>query len=444
MSLSTFLGLETSLKGLLAQQEALDTTSHNISNANTPGYSRQEAELTAADSLQIYGLDTGRPGEIGTGVDVSAFQRIRDTFLDAQYRAQNMQYGYQQTTAQQLDQVQLALAEPSDHGLSAQLSKFWDAWGDVSNNPSDPAARQALVNQGQNLVAAFQTLGSQLQTAKSQAAAQYASLTGAQGTVQQIATQIASLNKAIKSSVQIGDQPNDLLDKRDLLLDQLSQLGQVSVTDLGNGSINVSVGSSALVTDTTSNWSATWGATLSNPGGQLGALQDLSKTGGTIDTYVSNLNAAAKAVADSVNTLHASGSPPGVNFFTYTAGNEAATLAVAVTPAQVVTSTSGAPEANDVALQISELRGGTADNAYTALVTEIGSDDKDANLQSDNAKSLLDAINSQRQSTSGVSMDEEMSNLVRFQRGYQASARAMTTMDSMLDTLINRTGKVGF
>jgi flagellar hook-associated protein 1 len=443
MSISTFLGLETTLRGLLAQQDALDTTSHNISNANTPGYSRQEAELSAADALQIYGLSTGGPGAIGTGVSVTAFQRVRDTFLDAQYRAQNMQAGYQQTTAQQLDQVQLALAEPSDHGLSAQLAKFWDAWGDVSNNPSDQAARQALVNQGQNLVAAFQTLSTQLQTSKSQASAQYTSLTGPQGQVEQIASQIASLNASIKSSVQIGDQPNDLLDKRDLLLDQLSSLGQVSVTDLGNGSIDVSVGSSALVSDTTSNWSPTWGATLTNPGGQLGALQDLTKAGGTIDTYTATLNTAAKSLADSVNALHSSGTPAGVNFFTYTAGNEAATLAVAVTPAQVVTSTTGAAEANDIALQISELRGGAGDNGYSALVTEIGSDDKDANLQSDNAKALLGAIDSQRQSTSGISMDEEMSNLVRFQRGYQASARAMSTMDQMLDTLINRTGRVG-
>jgi len=438
---STFLGLETALRGLLTQQYAIDTTSHNITNADTPGYSREQAELSSTSPVEIYGLGNGAPGDLGTGVTVTDFARVRNTFLDAQYRAQNMQAGYQQTTAQQLDQVQTGLAEPGANGLSAQLSKFWDAWGDVSNNPSDPAARQALVDQGKNLTSAFQQLETSLQTVKGQAAAQYSSITGPQGQVAQIATQLASLNGAIKSAQQVGEQPNDLLDQRDKLLDQLSNLGQVSVVPLVDGSMNVKFGDAAqpLVADTTVNWPQT----LTSPGGQLGALLDISKTGGTVDTYVASLNSTAKQLADTVNALHSSGTPSGVNFFSYTAGNEAATLAVAVTPSQVVTSTTGAAEGNDLALQIAELRGGAADTTYSALVTQIGSDDRNANLQSSNANTLLTAINNQRQSVSGVSLDEEMSNLMSFQRGYQASARAMTTVDSMLDTLINRTGKVG-
>jgi flagellar hook-associated protein 1 len=438
---STFLGLETALRGLLTEQYAIDTTSHNITNASTPGYSREQAVLTSSDPVEIDGLQNGAPGELGTGVTVATFQRIRNGFLDAQYRAQNMQAGYQQTSAQQLDQVQMGLAEPGSNGLSAQLSKFWDAWGDVSNNPSDPAARQALVDQGANLASSFHQLETSLQTAKSQAAAQYASTTSSAGQVEQIATQLASLNAAIKSAQQVGEQPNNLLDQRDQLLDQLSNLGQVSVVPLVDGSMNVKFGDAAqpLVADTTVNWPQT----LTSPGGQLGALLDLSKTGGTIDTYVAALNSAAKQLADNVNALHSSGTPSGVNFFSYTGGNEAATLSVAVTPSQVVTSTSGAAEGNDLALQIAELRGGSADATYSALVTQIGSDDRNANLQSSNANALLTAIDNQRQSTSGVSLDEEMSNLMAFQRGYQASARAMTTVDSMLDTLINRTGKVG-
>ena len=438
---STFMGLETTLRGLLAQQYAIDTTSHNISNAQTPGYTRQQAVLSATDPMAVYGLGNGTPEALGTGVTVEGFKRIRDTFLDTQYRAQNMQTGYQQTTSQQLDQVQMGLAEPGANGLSAQLSKFWDAWGDVSNSPSDPASRQALVSQADNLVSTFQGLAQALSTVKSQAAAQYTSIVGPQGQVQQIANQIATLDNTIKGQVQAGMQPNDLLDQRDQLLDQLSNLGQVSVQDLGNGSINVTFGNTGtpLVADTT----VTWPQTLTAPGGQLGALLDLSKTGGTIDGYVASLNTAAKQVADSVNALHSTGTPAGVNFFTYTAGNEAATLQVAVTPSQVVTSTTGAAEANDIALQISQLRGGTADKTYASLVTQIGSDDKNANLQATNSSALLTTIDNQRKSTSGVSLDEEMSNLIAFQRGYEASARAMSTIDHMLQTLIDQTGTSG-
>lgn len=440
MSVSTFVGLETTLQGLLAEQYALDTTSHNIANANTPGYSRQTVDLVASDPLQV-GEDTEGPTELGTGVQVEDISRIRDSFLDTQYRAQATQVGYQQERSQQLDQIQSGLDEPSDDGLSAQLSQFWQAWSNVANDPSSQAARQALVDQADNLTSAFQTLSSQFATDKSQAAAQYASLTGPQGQVEQLASQIASLNQTIEATEENGSQPNDLLDQRDDLLDQLSNLGQVSITNLSNGSIQVQFGDAAkpLVDDTTVNWPQT----LTSPGGQLGALLDFSDTGGVIDTYSAQLNAAAKTLADSVNALESNGSPPGVDFFNYTPGSEASTLTVAVTPSQVVTSTTGAPDANDIALQISQLQGGAADTAYSNLVSQIGSDDQDASTESSNASALLSSIDSNRQSASGVSLDEEMANLERFQQGYEASARAMNTINSTLNTLINQVGTNG-
>jgi flagellar hook-associated protein 1 len=442
-TISTFFGLQTSLRGLLAQQQAIDTSTHNITNANTEGYSRQEAVLGATDPLELFDgtfASGDGQGQIGSGVTVEMFRRIRDQFLDLQYRAQAMQVGDQDTRSTQLDQVQLALSEPSDNGISAQLQNFWNAWSDVSNAPDDIAARQALINQGNTLAAAFGTVNTQLATVKSQAASEYASITGAGGDVPTIANQIAQLNQSIKSLVTNGDSPNDLMDRRDLLLDQLSKLGQVSVTDLGNGSINVQLGDAAnpLVSDTTVNWPQA----LTAPGGKLGALLDLSKNGGVIDSYTSDLNNVVKAIADAVNTLHNPGGA-GSNFFSYTAGSEAATLAVAVTTAGVRTSVTGAPGANDIALQIADLRGGTGDGLYTAFVTRIGGDVKTAETGDANSTVLLNSIDDRRQSTSGVSLDEEMTNLMRFQRGYQASARAMTTMDQMLDTLINRTGSVG-
>jgi flagellar hook-associated protein 1 FlgK len=442
MPISTFMGLQTSLRGLLAHQQAIDTTSHNVANANTEGYSRQEAVLGATDALEIAagGFAVSGTAHIGTGVSVESFTRIRDSFLDLQYRAQNMQVGDQATRSTQLDQVELSLAEPSDNGIADQLTKFWNAWGDLSNSPDDVAARQSLIDQAKNLAASFATVDAQLTTVKSQATAEYSSLTGAAGDVQAIATEIAQLNGAIKQFVSNGDAPNDLMDRRDLLLDKLSNLAQVRVTDLGNGSLKVDLGDAPtpLVDDTT----VTWPQTLTAPGGKLGALIDIAKTGGVIDSYRSDFNAVVKSLADAVNALHNPGGT-GTNFFTYTPGSEASSLTVNVTTGNIKTSTSGAAGANDVALAIAGLRNGTPDKLYSSFVTRIGGDLQNAMRGETNANVLLNSIEDRRQSTSGVSMDEEMTNIMRFQRGYQASARTMSTMDQMLDTLINRTGVVG-
>jgi flagellar hook-associated protein 1 FlgK len=237
------------------------------------------------------------------------------------------------------------------------------------------------------------------------------------------------------------------MDRRDQLLDKLSQLGQVSVTDLGNGSIDVNFGDAAnpIVGDTTVNWPQSInnaGPPPTSAGGKLGALYDLFKPGGTIASLQSDLNGIAKDLADKVNALHNPGGT-GTDFFSYTSGSEASTIAVNVTASGVVTSTSGAVGDNDIARAISELRGGTTDSLYSTFVTRIGSMVQDAQRQQSSAQALVDSVDSRRQSTSGVSMDEEMTNMVRFQRAYQASARAMSTMDEMLDTLVNRTGKVG-
>jgi flagellar hook-associated protein 1 FlgK len=439
MAISTFMGLQTSLRGLLAHQQAIDTTSHNVANANTDGYSRQIADMTPTEAFQVIG-GSGDVGHLGSGVTVEGYRRIRDTFLDLQYRAQNMQVGDQETTSSQLDQVELVLAEPSDNGIANQLAKFWSGWATLSNSPDNTAARQALIDQAKTLAASFQSVDAQLSTVKSQASAEYAAITGAAGDVQSIAKEIATLNGAIKQFTSNGDSPNDLMDRRDLLLDKLSKLAQVRVTDLGTGSIQVNLGDAAapLVDDTT----VTWPQTLTSPGGQLGALIDITKAGGTIDSYRADLNNVVKSIADAVNTLHNPGGT-GTNFFNYTAGSEAATLSVGVTTATVKTSTSGAADANDVALAIAGLRNGAPDKLYTSFVTRIGGDLRDAQRGEANANVLLNSIEDRRQSTSGVSMDEEMTNLVRYQRGYQASARTMSTMDQMLDTLINRTGVVG-
>ena len=445
--ISTFFGLHQTLRGLLAHQRAMDVTGHNITNANTQGYSRQEAILTAAGPYEIEAglLVDGGGAQLGGGTDIKEFRRIRDSFLDLQYRAQSLKQGEYEATTETLGQVENGLSEPGENGISALLNTFWSAWSKTANTPEIAATRQNLVDQAATLAGAIKDLDARLTTVKTQTLAEYNSITGASGDVRSMADELAKLNQAIKFAVADGDQPNDLYDRRDNILDQLSGLAQVSVTNLANGAISVTFGDAALplVNDNT----VTWPQVLTAPGGKLGALLSLTAAApaGTIESYRTDLNAFAVSLANSVNAIH-NPTPPGTgtNFFTYTsAATAAATLAVNVTATTVAVGTGGASGANDIAIAIAKLRGGAADQSYQALVARIGADVRNAERLEANAKVLTGAIDDRRQSVSGVSMDEEMSNLVRFQRGYQASARAMNAVDEMLDQLINRTGRVG-
>jgi flagellar hook-associated protein 1 FlgK len=443
MAISSFYGLQTTLRGLLAHQRSLDVTSHNIANVSTPGYSRQSAELVATQPMDVAaGAVIGGAGaQLGTGVDVQQYKRVRDTFLDLQYRAQSTKLGEATAKTSGLQQAQDAINEPSETGVNAQLSTFWKAWSTVSNNPDDLASRTALVQSAGALTDAFGAQDTQLAAAQQSAQAQLDEITGPNGELSQLATKLGDLNATIKNIVGQGEAPNDLLDTRDKLLDQLSSLGQTSVEDNGDGTVKVTFGGAGdppLVDGATVNFPPP----MSAPGGKIGALTDLAKSpGGTIATMRADLNAVVKTLADAVNAIHSQGG--GGNFFSYTPGSEAGSLAVAVTPAGVRATTTGSPGGNELARQISELRGGAGDSAYAAFVSKTGAQVQAASAAQSNAQALTDSVDQRRQSVSGVSLDEEMTNLVRFQRGYQASARAMSTMDEMLDVLINRTGRVG-
>ena len=436
MNVSSFMGLQTALRGLLAQQRGLDVTAHNLANANTVGYSRQEAALVGADPLRLSSgaVSSGAGALLGTGVEVQAYRRLRDTFLDVQYRGQNMSLGSNETTARALASVEAALNEPGDDGIGALLGQFWSAWGDVANYPESQPARQALVGHADTLATAIRTLDARLAAVAADATAEYAQITGANGPIAAAATEIQRLNVMIESAVQAGRAPNDLFDRRDVLLDELSQYAQVSVTDLGSGSIRVNFGDAAapLVDGTAP---VNWPQALTAPGGRLGALIDL---GPKTTAYRNQLDAFAAQLVTSVNAIH---SPPA--FFTATVGAEASDISVAVGAAAVRPGSTGAAGSNDLALAIAALRGGAADQRYADLVGTIGADAASVNRQLQTSQALVDAADTRRQEVSGVAMDEEVTNMIRFQRGYQASSRVMTTLDEMLDVLINRTGRTG-
>src|ERR1700742_3109379 len=208
MPVSTFMGLQTSLRGLIAQQEALDTVSHNIANASTVGYSREEVELSASRAQQIVTGSSAGSGtaELGTGVDLDGVSRARDKFLDLQYRAQAMRLGGLSATVQTMETIEGALAEPGENGISQELQTFWSDWEGLANDPEDSAARQAVVEAGKAIATSLRELNTQLTGAKEVAEAEIAAIAGTGGEIESKAKEIALLNGAIRSAVTSGSQ----------------------------------------------------------------------------------------------------------------------------------------------------------------------------------------------------------------------------------------------
>jgi flagellar hook-associated protein 1 FlgK len=444
MSIPAFTGLNTALRGVQAQQAALDVVAHNIANVETPGYSRQEAVFSASPTLRVDGTkQDGTGAQLGTGVDVQSYRRLRDDFLDLQFRAQNMASGQSDVSAKRLGVVQADLASGSASDLGTLLDKFWSSWDTLAANPASTDAKAAVVGTAQTLAQRFATLDADIAATGTQATAAISDLLSDDGPIKPIATELAQLNQQINMAKGAGVSPNDLLDRRDLLLDKLSAYGQVSVTadpTLGTdgkpaypGMIQVSFGGAAtpLVSQTTATMPTI--ATLSaTPGGQLGGLQDVAAK---VNGYRTTLATMAQSLITSVNS--ASSTP----IFTGTGANDIAVVATSATVS--AGAAGGAASDNSVALAIRALRGGAVDTVYSGLVRQIGADVRTATSANTTANSVLTSITAQRQTVSGVSMDEEMANMIRFQRGYQAAARALTTMDDLLNTLINSTGRVG-
>ena len=441
MSIPTFTGLQTALSGLEASQAAIDTAGQNISNANTAGYTEEVVNTAEAPGLDIASSSaSGATTQLGTGVDISSISRIRDQFLDVQYRAQNTLTSAANTNSSELQNVQTAVSGSSTSGLESDLSAFWSAWSTLADNPSNPAAQQGVISAGQNVVNDFQSASSQMTTVMNQAQSQYDSLTATSppGQVEQDANQIASLNAQIVQATAAGQTPNTLLDQRDNLLDSLSGLAQIQVTQESNGAVNVTFGdaSQPLVGGATGT-TVTWPQTLTaNAGGQLGALLGLTSSTGPIGSLSSALDTVANQVISSVNSLQPASSP----FFT---GTSASTIAVAATTSSIVATSSGSTTVGDLAQSIGNLSGGAPDQAYASFIDQVGNAVQSAENGQTTAQSVLTGISNQRQSVSGVSLDQEMTNLINDQQAYEASARVMNAISSTINSLLSAVGGAG-
>jgi flagellar hook-associated protein 1 FlgK len=453
MTIPTYMGLQTALSGLEAAQAAIDTTGQNIANASTPGYSRQEVNLTERSPLTIPALSsyTGEGSQLGAGVDITSITRIRDTFLDSQYRSQNSQTSADNTNAQILGQAQASLNEPTSSGLSSVLDTFFQGFNTYSTASNQDGSTQTIIGDGQAVADSLNTLSGQITTLQSQVTQQYDTLTDpTSGAVASDANSIAQLNVQIAQAQSAGLNANDLEDQRDNAIDDLSQYSNVYVSTQSNGMVNVSFGNAAaaaqngttdatpLVDGGTVNLSQNLSdSNLSGSSGTLGSLLGLydSTTGtGTLSNYLTTLNGVANQLVTTVNGAISGADSQGATAtpFFDPSGTTAATIAV--NPSLSSTST---PYTAAEASAVNALSGGSAEQSYQAFVTQVGGDVQSAQNSQSTSQSLLTAIGNQRQSVSGVSLDEEMTNLIQFQQAYQASARVESTINDTFTSLLS-------
>ncbi len=339
---SPFYGLDIGASALRAAQQMLDTAAHNVANASTPGYSRQRVSLVASPPYTYPAFNrSGLPGQIGSGVTVAAITRVRDNYLDLQVQSQTALQAEWDTRQQELAKVESIFPEPSDSSLGSTLSKYWSAWQDVAANPTSTAARTALTEKAASMAMELNRDATQLGMIGSGIDSQVSQQII---TVNNLATQIASLNGQIQRVTITGDHANDLLDQREQLLEKLSAIVPSTAMTQPDGTLTVLVGGTDLVngvyarqmaatTDlATGHVNPTWadGSAVALPSGQIKALitvRDVDLAG-----YRAQLDSLAQGVADATNALHMRGTDAngnaGLAMFTYHAGNVAGTLAV--------------------------------------------------------------------------------------------------------------------
>ncbi|MDT0126217.1 flagellar hook-associated protein FlgK [Paenibacillus sp. RRE4] len=511
---STFHSIETAKRSLFAQTTALSTTGHNVANANTEGYSRQKVNMQASIPMEPFAfLHSTAPGQLGTGVEFDSITRVREKFLDDQYRNENTNFGSWSIQRDTLEKLEAIVNEPSKTGFRTVMDNFYKSWSDLSKNPEDVTARRIVKETTLALTDAMNQISRQLDSLSQDLDSNIA-VKGNE--IQGYLGNIANLNSAIVKVESLGDNANDLRDQRDLMADKLSKIMNITVTDTPqgyqiqmNGQELVTGGAVQATVDSAFLNNAYTAGTLTN--GEVHGMirsrdtlvsdyrkqmDDLANTlaNGDIDITIPagsvlpennslgltgaarTLTSDLKVTVKGLNGLHQLGySMDGTNngglpFFTaagggtaITAGNISLNAEILADPNKIATSlrttTASGTETvikgnNTLANLIANLKdtpmkstdglsSATIGAQFSAIVGQLGVQSQEAARQTSNSEFLVQQVDTRRQSVSGVSLDEEMGNMIKYQHAYSASARFMTTYDQLLDKLINSTGMVG-
>lgn len=446
----SWTSLHIGISGVNTARRAMEVISQNIANVNTEGYSRRRVEQAVIGRLGPMPAEV--PREIEAGVHVTGVTRLRDAVLDNSYRSQAASVSGAQLRAEVAARAEEVMG-PLDSGLQDAMGEFWASWERLSASPQDLAARQEVLSSGERVATSLRGASQQLQALDTLVTNR------GRDVVTRINTysdQLAQLNSQIGDAVFRGAAPNDLLDQRDVLLDKIARLITVTTVEGNNGVTSVYVGSFPLVDGITSQdmvqpptGGPVWGINgfPVDLSGELAAVHEAQTL--TLPGIKNSLDQIATTLRDVVNQQHNLGmnldGVAGADFFV---GATAADLQVspALSARDVAAGTTSAPSDNRNALLIARLGSqeitgiGTVDNLVSTLAGRLGESAAATEQMSRVLASSQATVDDQRQSQMGVNLDEELADLVRYQRAYEASARVMQIADEMLDRLINQTG----
>ncbi len=460
---------------LLSQQKAVDVTGHNIANVNTEGYSRQRVDMETKTPVSV------DPGQLGSGVRADEIERIYDRFLAGQINYENQEMSRWEAQKNTIEKIEMILDESTGFGLSSAMSEFWNAWQDLSNNAAGWGERVALLAKGEKLAGDLRKVYADIEQQKK---ALDPSITGSVRQVNLIAENVADLNQKISQAEGTGQNCNDYRDKRDLLLKDLSSIIDFQSFEDGYGRVTVLAGPGKSLVEGVSSWELlveeddsgfnqiSW---TDGKGNSVEITNDIN--GGKLKGWIEarevilpgcldRLDILGEAIIDGVNNIHESGygltidpdtrdplnSPDGepytgISFFTGISASDIEVNSDVVNNVNLIAasgSASGTPGDNSNALVIANLQyllkiGGitSLDDYYNSIVSDIGIMVQLANTNFDHQVAALSHLNNYRESISGVSIDEEMVNLLKFQNAYDAAAKLITTVDELLQTAMN-------
>ncbi|MCP5027986.1 MAG: flagellar hook-associated protein FlgK [Actinomycetia bacterium] len=468
--MSGFIGLNMAVSGLLAQRARIETIGHNLTNAATPGYTRQRVELQAIRADVNPGVLTYRAVR-GGGVEILGVERLTDGVLDAQVRQENSLDGFMRRRADELGRIENLIPEPSGGGLTEILDDFYNGFDELATAPQDLGIRTGQLDRAELLTSRVRQQATSLSDLRRDQFERSQVLTQR---VNELTANVAQMNKSIVTAGATGQAPNDLLDQRDMALDELASLVDIQVHHHENLSVDVNLDGHALVRNTRSRDVAA----VEVPDAALGALGlarlevqvqgstsvSVSVVGGElagvlavanvdIPDAITQLDDFAASLVGQVNALHSGGAALdgsiGLSFFD-PAGLTASTIAVSADIAGqpdkiAVADPLAGPFDGSIALDLAELadQPGGAVEIYRNFVAGVGSGTASARTQANVQGALLFEAQQLQNSQRGVNIDEEMAELISAQHAYEAAARLFTAVDEMLDTLINRTGRIG-
>ena len=437
-------------RALQANQGALGVTTNNIANASTPGYSREEAVLSETSPMERGNIS------YGTGVELQQIRSIRDQVLSLRIAEETQQQGSAQAQYNALQQVQ-GLFSSSTQGIGADFSAFFNSLSQLSTNPTSIPDRQSVLNTAKNLASDFNHAAANLNAITS---GLNQTVTQTVSQINTLTQQIAQINGQVATLKKEGQDPGTLEDQENQLINQLSQLTNVSETQTpdgltlttGNG-VPLVVANQSFALQTSLNSSGnvnvlSQGQDVTNSisGGTLGGTIQVRDT--VIPGLLTQLNDLASQFAASMNAAQSSGydlnGNQGQPLFSVTAGAGAASsLSVAITdPSLIAASSDGTAGSNGnianlLAVQTQALPGGAnPGDTYANLVSQVGNLAAQAQANESASTSSLTQLNNQLGAISGVSIDEETTKLMNYQRAYEAAARMVTTVDTLTQVVL--------